>query len=112
MKDPSLTPLCNMLTVSPLDSKAIIKWKLLFSSVEQIEICIIFWHNRDLRVMFDLYASDLNLLYYFIGPITKKKYYPVLFGKSAVYTSKYTLEPLLSQSMVHFTPITKSGSKY
>ena len=36
-----------------------------------------------------------------------KEYFEVLFGKSGAYKSKYTIKPLLSQNMVHFTPITK-----
>ena len=58
--------------------------------------CIIFWHNNGLKVYFDLYVADFLLS---------------KFGKSAAYKSKYTLIPLLSQNMIHFTPITKSGSK-
>ena len=32
-----------------------------------------------------------------------KTYFKVFFGKSGAYKSKYTLKPLLSQSMVNFT---------
>ena len=36
----------------------------------------------------------------------------VHFQKSAAYKSKYILKHLLSQNKVHFTKITKSGSKF
>ena len=45
---------------------------------------------------------DLKVLGY------KKKYIEVLFGKSGTYKSIYTLKPILSQNMVHFTRRTKS----
>ena len=35
--------------------------------------------------------------------LNPKKYLKVLFGKSGTYKSKYTLKPLLSLNMVHFT---------
>ena len=34
-----------------------------------------------------------------------KTYLKVFFGKSSAYKSKYTLKPLLGQSMEHFTKL-------
>ena len=39
----------------------------------------------------------------FLTTSVQIKYLEVLFGKSGAHKSKYTLKPLLSQNMVHFT---------
>ena len=44
----------------------------------------------------------------FLTTLVKSKYLEVFLGKSGAYKSKYTLKPLLSQDMVHFTWQTKS----
>ena len=82
---------------------------------------IIFWLNRGVRVYFELYATYFHFFLFLLlqnGHIFLKHLKPcfltsfVLFGKSAVYKSKYTLKPLLSQNMVQFTWITKSVCLY
>ena len=65
--------------------------------------CTILWVNMGLRVYLDLYAP-----YFPKSMDLSASQQCVLFGcyvfeKSAAYKSKYTLKPLLSQNMVHFT---------
>ena len=42
---------------------------------------------------------------YFKKYMNEQKYLQVLFGKSGIYKSKYSIKPLL-----HFTPTTKSAT--
>ena len=53
---------------------------------------------------FDLYVPDFQK----ISPSTclssnVKKYFKVLFSKYGTYKSNYTIKPLLSENMLHFT---------
>ena len=111
--------------------------KLLFSSVEQVQIevrvpnlkfgpCLRKWskmHHILAQYGFggivwilraDFLKSNKNyflfLSQYLLWYSTKLKVLTSIFWKICRNKSKYTLKPLLSQNIVHFTPITKSLS--
>ena len=58
--------------------------------------CTFFWVFLLTKTPLKEVVLDLKIL-------GSKEYLEVLFGRSGAYKSKYTLKPILSKNMVHFT---------